>query len=351
MRYKSGTSIFLVISSLAITITLVISSCQLSDVPGGITGITATPLTPSPTPRICPPNIDIESLDGLEIETKFIVVLFDENLTHAESLEYLTGEKALDVMSFVGKILPKVLGPGDQYSIFSLGFRHYEAAKLNRYSSKITAAPEIVATPQSPMILTPIPTPTLSDAVLENQVAKNKYVSEVEAQNATATQSAFEYDCEKVAYDAMYKVTATAWSVTQQAEANEIATQIVVAQENRKEKIMAMETPFAADNVYEGLSHVTVDFESQCKEYERCILIIFDDLIDWRNVTPDYLQISLKGVDVVSILPQCEDLIQPSCQNVQYLWNPHFESYGAKSVTYFNGKRLEESLLNYFGGK
>lgn len=327
-----------------------LASCQFVNVPD-ITGITPTPITPSPTPRVCPPGIDLGSLDGLEITPTFIVVLFDANSTFVKPMEYLSGESTSDVMEFVSGVLPKMLGPGSQYSIFSLGFGNYESAKLDRYSSKISDSPEIVPTPQPHETLTPIPTPTYSDAVLENQVAKNEYDTNVESQNATATQAAFEYDCEIAAYDGTYKMTATAWSVTQQAEANEIATQIFVAQDGRKERLQMIETPFAGDNVYEGLAHVTVDFESQCANYENCFLIIFDDLVDWRPETPDYLHINLEGVDVITVLPQCEDIIQPTCKRVQDQWGPMFESYKAKSIKYYNGERLEEFLIAEIGEK
>ncbi|MBE0683141.1 MAG: hypothetical protein IH589_14620 [Anaerolineales bacterium] len=350
MRHRSSYSVFLAACYLFALLALFVSSCKVGNV-SDITGITPTPMTPSPTPRVCPPNINLDGLDGLKIQPTFIVVLFDANSIYTKPIEYISGKKTTDAMEFVGKILPELLGPGDQYSIFSLGFRHYEAAKLDRYSSKISEAPEIVSTPEPHITLTIIPTPTISGAVLENQVAKNEYEENVDSQNATATQSAFEYNCELLAYDTTYKLTATAWGVTKQAEANEIATQIVVAQSDREEKIQIMETPFAPDNVYEGLSHVTVDFENQCKNYDRCILILFDDLVDWRPDTPDYLDINLEGVDVISILPQCEDIIQPSCKRVQDIWRPLFVSYKAKSVEYYNGERLEEALINYFGGK
>lgn len=344
--FKRVCSLFLIFGISAIFA----SSCTPRAVEG-LTGITATPITPSPTPRICPPNTNLASLPGLEIDSTFIVVLFDVNSVNSEALEYSDGNTTSDILSFVGKILPEILGPGDQYSMFSLGFQNYESAKLDRYNSKIVNAPEIVATPIPPEILTPIPTPTLSDAVLENQVGKNKHDSEVEAQNATATQSAFDYYCELSVYETTYKVTATAWDVTKQAEANEIATQIVKAQEEREEKIRTIETPFAGENVYEGLSHVTIDFENQCKDYNRCVLIIFDNLEDWRIKTPDYLQVNLEGVEIVSVLPQCQDIIQPSCKEVQDLWTPQFLSSHAKSVQYYNGERLEENLIKYFGDK
>lgn len=350
MRTKHDVKLYLLYFLMIVMIILLVSSCQSPSI-SDITGITPTPVTPSPTPRICPPDINLETLDGLEIDPTFIVVLFDANSSFAKPMEYINGENTTDVMNFIRSALPKILGPGDQYSIFSLGFRHYEAAKLDRYYSQITEAPDIIPTPIAPLTLTPIPTPTLSDAVLENQVAKNEYESNVEAQNATATQAAFEYYCEISAYDGSYKLTATAWSVTKQAEADQIATQIYVAQNNREERLQTLETPFASNNVYEGLSHVTVDFESQCENYDRCVLIVIDDLTDWRPETPDYLYINLEGVDVVTILPQCEDIIQPSCEKVKAVWNPLFESYKAKSIQYYNGERLEATLINYIGGK
>lgn len=329
---------------------LLISSCRTPSITE-ITGITPTPVTPSPTLRICPPDTDLENLDGLEITPTFIIVLFDANSNFVKPMEYLSGDTTQNTMEFVSAVLPKALGPGSQYSLFSLGFRHYEAAKLDRYSSKISEAPEIVPTPQAHETLTPIPSPTKSDVVLENQAGKNHFEATVEAQNATATQAAFEDDCAIVAYDEIYKLTATAWSVTQQAEANEIGTQISVAQAERTERIQILETPFASENVYEGLSHVTVDFESQCSNYKHCILMIFDNLEDWRPITPDYLHINLEGVDVISVLPQCDDIIQPSCVQVQDKWKPLFESYKAKSLQYYNGERLEEYLTSYLGGK
>lgn len=337
-------SLFFVLTS------FVIVSCQLGNI-SDITGITPTPITPSPTPRICPSSVDLDSLEGLQISPTFIVILFDANDNYVQPIEYRSGEVTEKVEDFIAMLLPKLLGPGDQYSLFSLGFRYYEGAKLDRYSSKISQAPEIFPTPQPPTELAIIPTPTISSSVLENQVGKNEYESAVEAQNATATQVAFEYFCELTTYDTTYKLTATAWSVTKQAEAGEIATQIAVAQNDREEKIQAVETPFASDNVYEGLSHVTIDFQNECSKYTRCILIIFDDLKDWRPSTPDYLNIKLEGVEVISVLPQCNDIIQPSCKRVQDIWNPLFQLYGVKSVTYYNGERLEESLINFIGEK
>lgn len=267
MQTKSIARVYFIGILLLAFIAIFVSSCKTPSI-SEITGVTPTPITPSPTPKVCPPDTNLENLDGLDVTPTFIIVLFDANSEFIKPMEYSAGETTQSIMDFVSVVLPKTLGPGSQYSLFSLGFRHYEAAKLDRYSSKISEAPEIVPTPQPHETLTPIPSPTTSGAVLENQAGKNQYESDVEAQNATATQVAFEDDCALVAYDEIYQLTATAWSVTQQAEANEIGTQISIAQAEREERVQVLETPFSGENVYEGLSHVTVDFESQCGNYK-----------------------------------------------------------------------------------
>ncbi|MBK9006003.1 MAG: hypothetical protein IPM31_03330 [Anaerolineae bacterium] len=349
MNSSKTAMVIRVLAGAIFSFSLILSSCQF---PGAseLTGITPTQTIPSPTPRICP-DVSLENLDQLELTPSFIVVLFDPNTTDAATLEYLSGDKTGDALDYIGNVLPKILGTGSQFSIFSLGFRSYEAAKLDRYSSKITNAPELVATPRPYTTLTAVPTPTTSDAVLQHQEAKNQYNATSTAHFATATQLAFEDLCHKTSYDDQYKATATQWSITQQAEAAEIATQVESARLERETKVAVLETPFAPNNVYEGLSHVTIDFENQCKNYDRCILLIFDNLTDWRGETPDYLHINLENVEVISVLAQCEDIIQPSCKEIQDKWTPLFESYGVKSVEYLNGERLEAFLLNYFGGK
>ncbi|MBI3173211.1 MAG: hypothetical protein HYZ25_05795 [Chloroflexi bacterium] len=351
MQYKFFSKIILSSMLGVIILSLIISGCNIG---ATVTGITATPVTPSPTPRICLSNTDLNSLEDLSISHTFIVVLYDPFLA-TDHLELLNGQIASNALDFTETFLPKVLGPGDQYSIFSLGYRGYEAAKLDRYTSKILDAPKIVETPFLYSTLTPIPTPTQSDAVLANQVAKNQYVAAVDAQKATETQLAFEYNCEVMNYEDSYKVTATQWSVTKQAEANEISTQIGLAKEERGNTVSVLETPFVINNVYEGLSHVTVDFESQCKNYDRCILIIIDDLVDWRNAGPGNkipdLPINLKGVDVIAVMPQCVDIIQPSCVNTQNLWTDEILAFGANTVEYHNGDDLEEFLVNFIGDK
>lgn len=333
--------------------TIMLLSCSPKAIEG-ITGITATPITPSPTPRICP-NINLDPASGLKVTRTFIVVLFDKNSTENQQvLEDLDGQKTGDVVGFIDKLLPQVLGSGDEYSIFQLGFRTYEGARYDRYSAQISNAPDIFPTPQSHQTLTPVATPRLGEGtpglVIIQQ--KNHYGTAIAQQYATSTQLAFEDLCKISAYATAYQSTNVAWTVTNQAISTEIATNIA---ENTTSTPVIIETPFAGQVLYEGLSHASIDFESQCSQYDRCILLIIDDLIDWRNTQPgneipDYLDFNLKAVEVIVVLPNCRDLQQPSCTRIKDLWTDEFILFGAKNpIVYLNGDRLEERLLQLIG--
>lgn len=353
MHYRNEPRVFLNICLLVALTTLIISSCQLPGV-SEITGITPTPMTPSPTPRICP-NINFDPSSGLKVTRTLIVVLFDNNSTENQQvLEYLDGQKTGDVIGFIDKVLPKALGIGDEYSIFQLGYRTYEGARYDRYSAQISDAPDIFPTPQPHQTLTPVATPLLGDGTpgLVILQQKNRYGTAIAQQYATSTQLAFEDLCKGSAYATAYQSTNVAWTITNQAASTEIATNVV---EDIESTPVVIETPFAGDALYEGLSHATIDFESQCAEYDRCVLMIIDDLIDWRNTgpvneIPDYLQFNLKGIEVIVVVPTCRDLQQPSCTRLKDLWTDEFILFKAKDpIIYLNGDRLEEHLLQLIG--
>jgi hypothetical protein len=321
---KNKTTINLVGTTLLFVASL-LSGCKID--PSTITGITPTPVTPSPTPRVCPPATDLNGIDDLEIHPKLIVILFDPNSTKGQKvLEYTNGSKTGNILEFLDHLLPEILGPGDEVSLFTLGFRSYNAARLDRYVSKISDSPRLVPTPRYPETLTPVPSPTNSRVGLDDYKAKVEYQTAVAEQYATATQVVFEYQCALQDYQNIYQATATQWSVTKAVEATAISTKIQALQTATPQ---ALETPFAPNNVYEGLAHVTVDFNNLCEKYERCILLIFDDLTDWRNAPlhndmPGYLQINLSKIEVIAILPQCTTIFEPSCKAVQDLDLPQF---------------------------
>jgi hypothetical protein len=336
-----------------LTSTFFISSCTVPvGVDKGIAGITPTPVTPSATPLVCPPQ-DITSQDDLEISSTFLVVLFDQSSVENNTLEYSDGKKTGNVVEFINDFIPKIMGPGDQYSIFKMGYINYDDALFYRYSSKVSKAPKIVTPPAQYNTLTPVPSPTPfpGGSVMKNLADQNMYEATVTAQVATATQLAFEYQCHVNAFDSDAQATATGWSVTKTAVATEISSQL---QNASTPSVSISPTPFA-DTVYEGLLDASVDFENQCSGYHRCILLIFDDMHDWRNTAPGekvpFSNISLGNVDVISVMSNCPVIFSPTCTQVQGLWTDQLKRFGAKSVTYINGSNLEDTLIQDLGDK
>ena len=354
MNYKKESGLFHLLLLVVAFVAMIVSSCSLDKTIEDITGVTPTATFPSPTPRICP-EINFDPASGLKVTRTLIVVLFDEDSSeNQKTLEYVDGQKTDDVAGFVDAFLPKVLGPGDEYSIFHLGYRSYEGARYGRHSARISEAPDIFPTPQSHETLTPMATPAIGQGtpglVIIQQ--KNQYGTAVANQYATSTQLAFEDLCEINAYATAYHSTNVAWTVTNQAVSTEIATSVVRDTVNTP---IAIETPFAEDVLYEGLSHASVDFSSLCSQYDKCVLLIIDDLIDWRNTgpknkIPDYLNFNLRNVKVIVVIPTCRDLNAPICTRLQNLWTDEFITFGSKNpITYLNGDRLEERLLQLLG--
>jgi hypothetical protein len=350
--HRSLAQIFFV----ALIMLIVLLGCTRTGIPPLDTAlaITPTPITPSVTPSpTCPPGVALEG-DQIKITRTYLVFLVDPNSTNGRTLEYLDGQYTEDVYEFVQNTLPNILGVGSHYSVFRMGVRTYAAAKIGRNTSKISSAPDIFPTPAPPLTLTPVSTLLPANAntpVLNSQQERIRATQTVASQYATSTQMAREYDCRKKLYQDQYGATATEWVAIQETEKVNVAVQIQGDLESFRTQMPNLETPLANGIVYEGLSNVTIDFNNECSKYNRCILVIIDDLDDWRNKEnyheiPNY-NFDLKNVEVISVMPNCKDIIDPSCRLAQALWAKDLYFFGATSVLYCSGDNLEENLINY----
>ncbi len=353
MQSKQFLRFFFLSMLITSLVSILLSSCGLAE---AVTGITPTSTVPSPTltPTIyCPPvELDVAELN---INSTFVVVLFDEEITKSFPLVYENGQTETEMYVFLSKFLPSVLGPGSEYSLFRLGYRYYEEAKIVRDASRIIAAPDLVSTPAPPEAYTAIPSPTKSGVTMADIIATNEYATQVAQQYATATQIAIGYQCQQNIYNDLYKATEVAWSATQVSEQERINESILTVQPNISDN--SAERPLGGNNVYEGLSHVTVDLNSRCPDYSRCVLIVIDDLEDWRSQKPEYLNIDLKEYEVVLVVPSCSDLVSPECEKIQNKWLPQFVNVfqsEAKKITFVNSlgserkEGIDSFLVNYF---
>jgi hypothetical protein len=105
----------------------------------------------------------------------------------------------------------------------------------------------------------------------------------------------------------------------------------------------------AYGGLYYGLYFATVDFKADCSRFDACYLVILDDLTYWGLHNPAKLPIDLKGINVYAVMPNCRDINQPDCTELQDYWKAEFEGFGAISSTYLNGLRVELNLMDGIG--
>lgn len=336
--------VFLFISS-------VLSSCKPvtnTTEPGNGFLITATPITPSPTKRICNPNNVYTISTPPQYSPILLVVLFNPNLDN--NLQYRDGKSTSNPLEFIQNALPNILFSGDQYAIFELGYKSYEAAQLGRDSFPRINEPPSRAMFQGQATLTTIPTTTKTLEGLQEMQRQGQYDATVTAQIATVTEMAFIDRCEKEKFVNEAYATETAWSATQTLVGNEIATQASGIENDHP----LLETPYSQDVVYEGLSHATIVFNNLCDKFSRCVLLIISDMKDYRAGFKGMIQdgnIDLTNVEIITVMPNCEDIFQPSCTDLENIWRNEFLLANAKTVyPLMNGDNLESYLIDKLRG-
>lgn len=336
---------FLLVSTLFV---FLISACGFGNGTSG--GISTWTPSPSATPT-CDPNISLATPSGWDTNSRLIVILFDPLSTGNNFLEYENGVKTNDVNAFMSNLIPKIIRPGDQISVFELGYRKYEDARYLRIFSYIDV-PQLYDTPQPEDTLTPITENV--DLSLEGLAIKQATVQAAKTQLAhsfTATAVVSENICKVTIWNDSAIYTATAYNQTEIAEVATIKANITSAADtdtNTGGEPAAFETPYSDDVVYEGLYHTTFDLKSDCAFYDQCILLIIDTLDTWTftNQLCDECDIDLSDLDLVYVLmPNCKDINQPTCKGLQEFWDGEFVKYGAPQAAYQNGVRAEINLL------
>jgi hypothetical protein len=309
--------------------------------------------TPSPLPTAtCNPNMSLSTPSEWG-KTQLVVILYDPRpeTVGDQFLELEDKGKVENVSSFVDKIVPHLIKPGGQVAIFQLGYSTYDGASVARLYS-YSAIPQLYNTPSLPQTLTPLPSPivtlTPGFGFIATEQANKKLLAE---RSAVETEMASEYNCGISYWNTVVQSTATAWNGTATAEISD--AEVSFATEVASHDTDAVETPFKTDElyyggVYYGLSFVSTIFQSDCKNYSKCSLIIIDDLRVYREHNSDNLPINLAGVNVYAVMPNCRDLNQPKCMKQREYWDNEFAEYGAVQPVYFNGIRAEKNLKDVF---
>ncbi len=331
-----------------ILMVFVLSACVIT--PLGVGDVATWTPSPSATPT-CVPNSNPSTPIGWDPASRLIIILFDENSNNGEFLEFANGEKTQSVTDFIVHIIPSIAKSGDQVSVFQLGYRalEYEEARFVRVYS-YTETQQLYNTPAPNQTLTPIPIIATPLKGLSQVQATSLAAPIHTAHAATSTALALDDNCRNENWTKSGMLTATSLAQTQAAE-------VAISNANLKGTatsfvdIAAVKTPYSSDVVYEGLYHASVDLKSDCAKYDKCILIIVDDLNTWTFKNQGDFDIDLTGVDsVYIIMPNCKSINQPSCAKYQDFWNVELEKYEiGQEPVYDNGIRAEQDLLDTIG--
>lgn len=315
--------------------------------------------TPSPSmTATCNPNMSLSTPDNWGKE-RLIVVLFDprsEQVVGDQFLEMENKEKTQDVKSFIKEIAPRLLKPGDQLSVFQMGYPDYDDAVVVRLYSYV-AVPQLYNTPSPREALTPLPPTDIPTPGLK-AVATHNYVVEQSTKRAgTETANASIYGCEIIIWNTIVKLTATAWETTATAEIGDLGRTLDDEWNAYydPDKVDARGKPFSNNplyygDLYYGLSFASEVFQGKCKEFKDCILLIVDDLGIPGIYTPTNLSIDLSDVKIYAVIPHCRFIDQPNCTDLRNYWNSEFVKFGTGEVKeYWNGTRIEINLLDAIG--
>ena len=310
-----------------------------------VVGKTSTPtMVLSPT---CQPNIELATQAGLNPPTKLIVIVYDARVKIIPELDLSNGEKITDVAAFVSKIIPDLMGPGDEISVFQLGYSTYPAARVTRQYSYLTIYPQLYVAPSYSTLTalppTGVPTPGYGEIA-----TKNAFIGTATARALYEAANSAAYNCQVLYYNANIRSTATAWKQQQVQDNQTISTAAIndfATVSPGKENL----TELVYGGLYYGLYFASVDIKSDCAKYDECDLVIVGDLRVYGKHNPNNLPIALKGVNTYVIMPNCRDLNQPNCADLQTYWTTEFEGFGVTNITYWNGVRAEYNLLGKLG--
>ncbi len=108
---------------------------------------------------------------------------------------------------------------------------------------------------------------------------------------------------------------------------------------------ITLEQAMSSADVYDGLGNASALFRDRCKTDTRCILIIFDQMVDWRDNRPK-VEMGLQGVEIAIIFPQCKSESTPKCTALAAKWEKEFKDLGSTNTTHNIQKNAETTLLH-----
>lgn len=336
---------------------VILSLTACSAVGGVLAGI-ATP-TLAPTPIDCPTSNSVATdLSGEVQRPKLIVVLVESSPNQSVYIE--------EAYRIIGHVLPRLIAPGDQIAVFRNGYREYRDAVILDLNQPELTPQNIPSSPTPPATLPAevVITPTHQTQLGQN-IEKNEATAAAQEMQTTATIEWAYYGCALNEWEGNFQQLSDAWESTEEAAV--LGLESILASTLTAERATAQATQAVtpiANSFYEGLGHTTSVFGglgcaeagSDSSSFSRCVLIVFDNFLDWRIATieagtyPIPSGIDLQNIDVLGVMLNCARVYEPACVELQDFWTPQLMGqYGAKSVSYIDGHDIESELGLFLG--
>lgn len=333
------------ISSILLSIFVVaifITGCSDDKLPSGWPTNTPT-FTPT---RTCPSSL-IATPDSFIKKPSLFIFLIDTDITYQNFVA--------ESFSMIANALPKAMEPGDRYIIFRLGEREWDNSKMLNYHSSEYDYASIPPFPTNAEVIYPTFIPTkVGQSSLEKLNVSNENNKQLEEAQATATQLAFLHGCAVADWNEQYEEDAEIFEKTRVAENEKSSAYLAENLFANATQQAILSTP-EPQMIFEGIAHSSTVFSNECKEYGTCKLILFSDMQDWREEIPSRLVIDLTGVDVMSVMLNCEDTFEPSCKPEIDYWSNQFNifSSGTSSDIEFlaNDNDTEKQLIEFLRRK
>lgn len=291
--------------------------------------VASTSVVKTPTQPICDPD-SFQPITATPIPPSLIIIVLDTSGAYSN---YST--RSIDLIS---NVLPRVLDTGDRVVVIEMGAGNFTKAVLfdraiqTQNDTLVYLPPLQNSTPTMPASVTP-------GSGIQMVAATMTAQAQVTAIAAISTQSQFAYTCALTQYK-NYRTQATQFAAQLEDTKKEFMVEL-------SQKANNSGTTSIPNQVFESLDIAELVLDDECSRFSQCKLIIFSDLEEWRTTAPDYLTISLEKADVLSVMLNCEEIFQPTCQKAQTTWIDIFKSLNVKTLSFTGSKKAETNLIEF----
>jgi len=298
-----------------------------------VAGCTPAESVPQVSRTDCPTYL-VNTPESKGNTPKLIIILVKEDPSYRDY-----SYQAFDLLT---DILPEVIEPGDRVIMLSTEHFTIENSVFLDAEVSFIEKPAISNSPTPPPTIGVLPSPTVTpEGDYMRAVATQNAIRYIQNTQTYATQAAFEYACAKEFWNRDNQELWEQWEAARQLAIASFMESFESGINNNKINGFTS----TGGQMFEALHIASLILNSECPKYNRCDLVIFSDLYDFRDYRPQDIDIQLSNLDIAVMLPNCEYL--PQCQQKITFWTDNFTTYGAHSSQFALEKEIKQTLLDY----